>query len=113
MTRESLPPRRFCETVEVMWGGRPIQIGIGYFDDGRPAEVFVTGVKVGTDVQAEMRDAAIVLSLALQFGCPFETIVRSLTRDENEHAASIIGMVVDRVAEGAARMVAGRPPEAP
>lgn len=98
MTRESLPPRRGCETVEVLWLGTVIQIGVGRFDDGRISELFVTGPKAGTDVQHESRDAAIIVSLALQFGCPFETLVESLSRDERGRSSSLIGTVIDCVA---------------
>lgn len=51
--------------------------GIGWFEDGRIAEVFINGTKVGTAAET---NAAIVASLALQHGCSVETIQHALAR---------------------------------
>ncbi|WBL78818.1 hypothetical protein I3J27_38820 [Bradyrhizobium xenonodulans] len=55
--------------------------GIGRFEDGRIAEVFINGTKVGTAAETNAQDAAIVASLALQHGCPVETIQHALARE--------------------------------
>jgi hypothetical protein len=45
-----------------------------------------------------MHDAAIITSLALQFGCPLETIRHALKRDGHHGiAASPIGAALDRI----------------
>src|ERR1035438_1821364 len=54
--------------------------GIGRFDDGRIAEIFINGAKVGSTAEANAQDAAIVASLALQHGCPLETLRHALIR---------------------------------
>lgn len=54
--------------------------GIGRFEDGRIAEVFINGAKVGTAAETNAQDAAIVASLALQHGCPLDIIVHALAR---------------------------------
>ncbi len=54
--------------------------GIGRFEDGRIAEVFINGTKVGTAAETNAQDAAIVASLALQHGCPVETLRHALAR---------------------------------
>ena len=54
--------------------------GIGRFDDGRIAEIFINGSKVGAAAETNAQDAAIVASLALQHVCPLETIRHALTR---------------------------------
>jgi hypothetical protein len=51
--------------------------GIGRFEDGRIAELFTNGAKVG---ETNAQDAAIVASLALQHGCLVETILHALVR---------------------------------
>ena len=61
-------------------GGQFYTGGIGRFDDGRIAEIFINGAKVGSTAEANAQDAAIVASLALQHGCPLETIRHALTR---------------------------------
>jgi ribonucleoside-diphosphate reductase alpha chain len=54
--------------------------GIGRFENGQIAEVFINGAKVGTAAETSAQDAAIVASLALQHGCPVETLQRALAR---------------------------------
>ena len=61
-------------------GGQMYTGGIGRFDDGRIAEIFINGAKVGSAAEANAQDAAIVASLALQHGCPIETIRHALAR---------------------------------
>jgi hypothetical protein len=54
--------------------------GIGRFEDGQIAEIFINGPKVGTAAETNAQDAAIVASLALQHGCPIETLRHALIR---------------------------------
>jgi len=42
-------------------------------------------------------DAAILASLALQLGCPLETITHALKRDARGEASSPIGAALDRI----------------
>jgi hypothetical protein len=73
--------------------------------DGRPGEVFIDGGKTGQDIQGTARDAAVVLSLALQHGTPIETIRHAVTRGGSGEAASILGAIIDMLpatARGAA-----------
>ena len=58
-------------------------------------EVFIDGGKTGQDIQSTARDAAVVLSLAIQHGAPVETIRRAVTRGASGEAASILGAIVD------------------
>lgn len=60
--------------------GQSFTGGIGRFDDGRIAEIFINGSKVGAAAETNAQDAAIVASLALQHGCPLETIRHALER---------------------------------
>lgn len=117
MPRESLPNRRVTVTREMQWPPdralAMIQVSIGFYDDGRPSEVFVQGCKSGTDVQAVARDAAIILSFALQHGTPIATIRKAITRDHGEAAASLIGAVVDLIAEETAALAAAFAPQVP
>jgi hypothetical protein len=103
MPRETLPPRRHAVTREIRWppdrGHGQIQVSIGFYADGRPAEVFVNGCKAGTDVQAVARDASIIMSMALQHGVPLGSVLKAISRDERGRAASLIGAVVDLIAE--------------
>jgi hypothetical protein len=62
--RERLLNRRLPEVVQF---GLYVA-DIGRFDDGRLAEVFLTAAKTDTGVEASARDAAIIASLAFQYG---------------------------------------------
>jgi ribonucleoside-diphosphate reductase alpha chain len=72
-------------------------VTIGFYADGTPGEVFIDGGKTGQDIQSTARDAAVVLSLALQHGVPPETIRHAVTRGASEEPASILGAVVDSI----------------
>jgi hypothetical protein len=54
--------------------------GIGRFEGGRIAEIFINGSKAGGAAEANAQDAAIIASLALRLGCPLDTIRHALTR---------------------------------
>jgi hypothetical protein len=95
--RERLPDRRGCDTLDLRVGAQGYVVTVGYYGDGRVAEVFVAGARVGSDMDAVMRDAAILLSLALQHGVPRQTIKGALTREINGTASSVIGAIVDRL----------------
>jgi hypothetical protein len=78
--RERLPNRRLHWLYRFECDGQIYTGGIGRFDDGRIAEIFINGAKVGTAAETNAQDAAIVASLALQHGCPLETIHHALVR---------------------------------
>jgi hypothetical protein len=67
------------------------------------AEVFIMSRKIGSGVEAIARDAAILVSLALQHGCPLSTISLALTRNEDGSPQSLMGRVVERVTREAQR----------
>jgi hypothetical protein len=101
MTRERLPARRNAATFEVVHGRHLYDVTAGFYDDGRVGEVFVTPrlkIKSGDLLEAVARDSAILLSLALQHGCPIETIRTALTRDERGEPAGPIGEICDELA---------------
>ena len=95
--REDLPHRRDCWRFPIEFNGQHFTVQISLFDDGRPAETFVTGLKSGSDVQHLSRDGAILLSLALQYGAPVDVVRKSLARDEQENPSSLIGAIADAI----------------
>lgn len=103
MTRERLPDRRAHEVVEFNHAGFRYLAGIGRFADGRIAEVFLTGPKIGTALAAAAQDASIVVSLALQHGAPPDTLRHALTRNADGSPASAIGAALDLLAADANR----------
>jgi hypothetical protein len=93
--REPLRGRRAQELVSFEHGGMHYTAGIGRFDDGRIAEIFLSSDKAGSNAADLARDAAITASLALQHGCPLSTLRHALTRAQDGTAAGPIGTVLD------------------
>jgi hypothetical protein len=79
MTRRTLPNRRAHEVVTVEHDGQRYVVGVGRFDDGRPAEIFITSTKVGTVADVNARDGALCVSLLLQNGVAVDDIAHSLS----------------------------------
>ena len=99
--RRPLPMRRRCETFELPFGGltKGHVVTVGYYADDTPGEVFISGGKSGEQVEAIARDGAVVLSLALQYGVPLESVRSAITRTGSGEPSSIVGAVVDRLME--------------
>ena len=97
MMRRLLPQRRPAETFDLWFWNQSFTVTVGFYPDGTPGEVFIDGGKTGQDIQFIARDAAVVLSLALQHGVPPETIRHAVTRGASEEPASILGAVVDSI----------------
>ena len=98
--RKRLPNRREHTLINFASSdGFRYTAGLGYFDDGGLAEVFLHAEKIGTAIEASARDSAIVASLALQHGVPPETIQRALTRNSDGFASGALGILLDLLAE--------------
>lgn len=102
MTRAQLPNRRQNETLTADHAGHRFTVTVGYDAAGCPAEVFADGAKIGTDMAHMIADACVVISLALQHGCPADALVKSLGKvpawDEQHHPASVVGVIAGIVA---------------
>jgi ribonucleoside-diphosphate reductase alpha chain len=99
MTRERLANRRESESFSFLWNGMYFVATVSRFNDGRPAEIFLSNGKIGSDADAAARDSAVVCSLALQFGTPIQTIQHALLRDGRGVAASPLGHAIDLLLE--------------
>jgi hypothetical protein len=106
--REVLPDRRRCFTADVTFEDEVYSIGIGFvarggLRGGAPVmEVFATGPKAGSAMQAIVSDACIIISIALQCGIQPAELAKSLGRiprwtdgREHEGPASVIGLIVE------------------
>jgi hypothetical protein len=80
VARERLANRRNHWLYRFQSGDQHFTGGIGRFPDGRIAEIFINGSKVGSAAESNAQDAAIIVSLALQHGCPLDTIRHALAR---------------------------------
>jgi hypothetical protein len=75
--RERLPNRRNAEKFDFEHGGRRWTATISRFPDGRLGEIFLDAIR-GAAIAELAAEAAIVASLALQSGCPLETLRHAL-----------------------------------
>lgn len=105
MPRDLLPERRKAETFSMPFGGEKYEVTEGFYEDGRVGEIFINRVYSkaaakagGSYLDGVCRDAAVLMSLALQHGVPIETIRHTVTRDESGTPATIMGAIIDRIA---------------
>jgi len=95
--RERLPNKRACETIAFERDGSQYQMTVGFYPDGRPGEIFLNHDRSDSLLDVLTSDAAILASLALQYGCTLETIAHALKRDSRGVASSPIGAAVDQI----------------
>ena len=98
MTRVRLPDRRAAETVELEQGGQRFTVTIGFYTDGRPGEVFTHGLRTGSNLDALLADACVIVSCLIQHGAEPRELAASMGRLGNAEPASVIGAVLDLVA---------------
>ena len=94
-----LPNRRGHELLDFEHAGIQYTVGIGRFDDGSVAEVFLNTSKHGTAVDVNARDAAVAASLVLQHGCPADTLRKALTRNSDGSASGPLARALDLLVE--------------
>jgi hypothetical protein len=121
MTRTVLPNRRKADIFDLRFGEIDYVVTVGRYVSGAVAEVFISCHKAGSTVANLARDAAVILSLALQHGTPLATLAAGVTREEDGRAAGLAGTVLDEIvrreaaprAEPAPVDVADPPPTRP
>lgn len=94
-TRNHLPARRFHETMTLRHWDANFAVGLGRYPDGQLGEVFINGEKAGTHLDVFARDAAVILSIALQSGVKVSALRHAVTRDPNGEASGPIGALLD------------------
>lgn len=104
--RITLPNRRHGESFPFRYEGHGFRVTIGcdaqeLIENGHaaPLEVFVNADKVDSGLDALAGDVAILISLLLQYGAEPKAIGHALRRNPNSSRASLVGALVDRVAE--------------
>ena len=92
-TRRRLPNRRPHEVFEFELGVR-YRAGVGYFENGGVAEIFLSANKFDSDLDVHARDSAIAASLALQYGASIEVIYKSMTKNANGAPSGPLGYIL-------------------
>jgi ribonucleoside-diphosphate reductase alpha chain len=70
--RRRLPNERHSLTHHFSIGGQEGYVTVGLHEDGAPGEMFIRMAKEGSTVSGLMDSFATAVSLALQYGVPFE-----------------------------------------
>lgn len=96
--RERLPNRRGAESFSFELNGLHFTATVSRFADGRIGELFLNNHKRGGDADTNARDAAILLSFALQHGADAEQIRRALSRNGDGRASGPIAQALDIIA---------------
>jgi ribonucleoside-diphosphate reductase alpha chain len=93
--RERLPDRRFSTVFSFECNGLHYTASASWFDAGRLGEVFVGNHRADSHADACAKDAAILASIALQFGAPLDVLRKALLRDALGRPSTPIGCALD------------------
>jgi hypothetical protein len=96
--RRRLSNRRSCESFTFELDGLRFTASVGRFSDGRIGELFLNNHKSGNQSDTNARDAAILLSFALQHGADINEIRKALCRNSTGRALGPIGQALDILA---------------
>ena len=100
MTRQRLPDRRASTAFCFECNSLRYTASASWFDDGRLGEVFVSNHRADSHADSCARDAAILASIALQFGAPLDVLRRALLRDSQGRPSTPIACALDLLANG-------------
>ena len=95
MNPTPLADRRAAELINFRHAGRQWTLTVGRFADGRVGELFIDAEKT-SPLAALASDAAVIASVALQFGSPLETLQHAL-RDRNTGPLAVALGLVDGI----------------
>jgi hypothetical protein len=95
--RRTIPNRRSHEVFEIEHQGIHYRVGIGRFDDGRLAEIFLDCERHGSAAETIAHDCAVLASLALQHEVSIQTIRHALMRLPNGSGAGPLGKALDTI----------------
>jgi hypothetical protein len=95
--RRRLANRRASVTFDLESQGLRFTATVSRFHDGTVAEVFLQNHKAGSMTCINAQDAAVVCSLALQYGVPLDVIRKALMRDAQGKASGPLGAALDLI----------------
>jgi len=82
--REYLPDTRQSMTHKFNISGHSGYITVGFYDDGRPGELFITMAKEGSTIGGLMDCFSTALSMSLQYGVPLSVYVEKFSHTRFE-----------------------------
>jgi ribonucleoside-diphosphate reductase alpha chain len=84
--RQRLPDTRKSMTHKFDIQGHEGYLTVGFFDDGRPGELFITMAKEGSTVGGLMDVVGTLVSMGLQYGVPLDVFVNKFAHSRFEPA---------------------------
>ncbi len=93
--RRRLPNKRRATTFKFDHSGFRWHATVHHGPAGELLEMFLSTAKTGELLESMSKDMALVTSLALQYGCPLETLRAGLTRDTGGEALSPLARALD------------------
>lgn len=84
--RMRLPDTRRSMTHKFDIQGHEGYLTVGFFDDGRPGELFITMAKEGSTVGGLMDVVGTLVSMGLQYGVPLDVFVKKFVHSRFEPA---------------------------
>jgi ribonucleoside-diphosphate reductase alpha chain len=82
--RERLPDTRHSMTHKFDIQGHEGYLTVGFFEDGRPGELFITMAKEGSTIGGLMDTIGTLVSMCLQYGVPLEVLVNKFAHSRFE-----------------------------
>lgn len=95
--RNRLPNRRSAISTGFERDGARFEMTAGFYPDGRPGKIFLNADRANSLLDFLMSDAAILASIALQYGASLDELRHALKRDNRGEPASPIGAALDRI----------------
>ena len=95
--RRRLENRRASQHFSFACNGLAYTASVSFFPDGTLAEIFISNSKAGSHSDAASKDAAVVCSIALQFGVPLQTIKHALLKDAAGNPSSPLGCALEQI----------------
>jgi hypothetical protein len=95
--RMRLPDRRPCLTFQLELAGLKYVCTVGRYQNGAIGELFLNSCKPNSQADTDARDAAVILSIAIQHGVDPQTIRHALSRDSHGRANGLLGAALDRI----------------
>jgi ribonucleoside-diphosphate reductase alpha chain len=74
--RQRLPDTRRSITHKFQVGQHEGYLTVGFYEDGRPGELFIKIAKHGSTIAGLLDTVAVLTSIALQYGVPIEALAR-------------------------------------
>jgi hypothetical protein len=97
--RTRLLNRRLNQTQELNRDGINIKMTIGFKPDGSVGEIFLNADRADSMLDVLMSDAAIIASIAMQYGVSLRQLAHAIKRDKFGVASSPIGAALDSISE--------------